>query len=125
MQYQFSSQSGMSALTLCANDIQDNWGFESQSSSAVDVVQLHNDDYNNEPFIQGIRHRLEMLKKHNIQFWLKDNLNWNTPQDKPAPILFILPGASSVPDLQAASVAMHSTSPDGRVVQHRIWGSTL
>eukprot|EP00957_Ditylum_brightwellii_P164582 12530346-Ditylum_brightwellii.AAC.2 len=38
MQYQFSSQSGMSALTQCAKDVSDNWSFESWASSAVDVV---------------------------------------------------------------------------------------
>eukprot|EP00957_Ditylum_brightwellii_P117635 8972622-Ditylum_brightwellii.AAC.1 len=66
MQYQFSSQSGMFALTQHANDVPNNWGFESQASSAFDVVQLHKDDDNNEPFIQGIRQYLEMLRKHNI-----------------------------------------------------------
>eukprot|EP00957_Ditylum_brightwellii_P005668 432098-Ditylum_brightwellii.AAC.2 len=67
MQYQFSSRSGMSALTQHTNDVPDNQGFESRASDAVDVVQLHEDDDNNEPFIQDIRHRLEMLRKHNIQ----------------------------------------------------------
>eukprot|EP00957_Ditylum_brightwellii_P098380 7495538-Ditylum_brightwellii.AAC.1 len=56
MQYQFSTQSGMSALAQRANNIPDNWGFELQASGAVDVVQLHEYDNNNEPFIQGIRH---------------------------------------------------------------------
>eukprot|EP00957_Ditylum_brightwellii_P130120 9925087-Ditylum_brightwellii.AAC.1 len=40
MQYQFSSLSGMSALTQCANDVPDNWGFKSWASGDVDVVQL-------------------------------------------------------------------------------------
>eukprot|EP00957_Ditylum_brightwellii_P009103 688558-Ditylum_brightwellii.AAC.1 len=66
MQYQFSSRSGMSALIQCANNIPDNQGFESQASSAVDIVQLHKDDNNDEPFIQGIRQHLEILRKHNI-----------------------------------------------------------
>eukprot|EP00957_Ditylum_brightwellii_P043735 3316266-Ditylum_brightwellii.AAC.1 len=66
MQYQFSSWSGMSALTQRANNVPDNRGFESQASGAVDVVQLNNDDNNNEPFIQGIKQCLEMLRKHNI-----------------------------------------------------------
>eukprot|EP00957_Ditylum_brightwellii_P031896 2418514-Ditylum_brightwellii.AAC.2 len=115
----------MSALTLHANEVPDNWGFESWASGAVDVVQLHDNDNNDEPFIQGIRYRLEILKKHNIQSWLQDNPSWNAPQDKPAPTLFIMSGASSVPVLQAALVATHSTSPDSRVAQHRIWGFTL
>eukprot|EP00957_Ditylum_brightwellii_P030640 2321920-Ditylum_brightwellii.AAC.1 len=89
MQYQFSSWSGMSALTQRANNVPDNWGFESQASGAVDNVQLHKDDDNNEPFIQGIGHHLEMLRKHNIQSWLEVNANWNTPQDRPAQTLFI------------------------------------
>eukprot|EP00957_Ditylum_brightwellii_P114853 8758026-Ditylum_brightwellii.AAC.1 len=55
MQYQFSSQSGMSALTQCANDVPDNQSFESRASSAVDVVQLNEDNTDDEPFIQGIR----------------------------------------------------------------------
>eukprot|EP00957_Ditylum_brightwellii_P066833 5071957-Ditylum_brightwellii.AAC.2 len=84
MQYQFSSWSSMSALTLCANNIPDNCGYELQASSAVDVVQLHKDDDDDKPFIQGIRNCLEMLKKHNIQSWLEDNPSWNAPQDKPA-----------------------------------------
>eukprot|EP00957_Ditylum_brightwellii_P115694 8824556-Ditylum_brightwellii.AAC.1 len=66
MQYQFSSRSGMSSLTQCANSVPYNWGFESQASSAVDIVQLNNDDDNDESFIQGIRQHLEMLRKHNI-----------------------------------------------------------
>eukprot|EP00957_Ditylum_brightwellii_P000760 60344-Ditylum_brightwellii.AAC.1 len=115
----------MSALTQCNNDVPDNWGFESQASSAVDIVQLNNDNNNDEHFIQGIRQRLEILKKHNIQSWLKDNPSWNTPQDKPAQMLFIPSGAASVLNLQAALATIHSTSPDGRVARHRIWGSTL
>eukprot|EP00957_Ditylum_brightwellii_P111652 8516644-Ditylum_brightwellii.AAC.1 len=63
IQYQFSSRSGMSALTLRANNILDNCSFESRA------------------FIQGIRHHLEMLKKHNIQSWLEDNPDWCAPQD--------------------------------------------
>eukprot|EP00957_Ditylum_brightwellii_P197979 15082624-Ditylum_brightwellii.AAC.1 len=66
-----------------------------------------------------------MLKKHNIQFWLEDNQSWNAPQDKPAQTLFSPSGAASVPDSQAALATTHSTSPDNRVVQHRIWGSIL
>eukprot|EP00957_Ditylum_brightwellii_P119885 9148199-Ditylum_brightwellii.AAC.2 len=66
MQYQFSSWSGMSALTQCVNDVPDNWGFESQASSAVDVVQLHKDEDDTKSFIQGIRQYSEMLRKHNI-----------------------------------------------------------
>eukprot|EP00957_Ditylum_brightwellii_P020146 1519353-Ditylum_brightwellii.AAC.1 len=65
MQYQFSSRFGMSALTQHANGVPDNQCFELQASGAVDVVQLHKDDGNNNPFIQGIRHHLEMLKKNN------------------------------------------------------------
>eukprot|EP00957_Ditylum_brightwellii_P208565 15358059-Ditylum_brightwellii.AAC.1 len=79
MQYQFSSQSGISALTQRANNVPDNQCFESWASGAVDVVQLHKGDNDNKPFIQGIRHRLEMLQKHNIQSWLEDNPSWNTP----------------------------------------------
>eukprot|EP00957_Ditylum_brightwellii_P130970 9990224-Ditylum_brightwellii.AAC.2 len=41
MQYQFSSMCGMPALTLCANGVLDNYGFEPRASGAVDVVQLH------------------------------------------------------------------------------------
>eukprot|EP00957_Ditylum_brightwellii_P208848 15359208-Ditylum_brightwellii.AAC.1 len=67
MHYQLSSQSGMSAITQRANDIPDNWGFESRASSAVDIVQLHKDDNDDEPLTQGIRHHFEMLKNHNIQ----------------------------------------------------------
>eukprot|EP00957_Ditylum_brightwellii_P148798 11328053-Ditylum_brightwellii.AAC.1 len=68
MQYQFSSRSGMSALTLRANDVPDNCGFKPCASSAVDIFQLQEDNGNDndKPFIQGIRHCLEMLKKHNI-----------------------------------------------------------
>eukprot|EP00957_Ditylum_brightwellii_P195836 14920436-Ditylum_brightwellii.AAC.1 len=66
MKYQFSSQSGMSAITQRASDILDNQGFKSQASSAVNIVQLHKDDDDDKPFIQGIKHHLEMLKKHNI-----------------------------------------------------------
>eukprot|EP00957_Ditylum_brightwellii_P000018 1245-Ditylum_brightwellii.AAC.1 len=79
MQYQFSSQSGMSALTLRANDVPDNCGFELQASGAVAIVQLHEDDNDDEPFIQGIRHCLEILKKHNIQSWLENNPSWSAP----------------------------------------------
>eukprot|EP00957_Ditylum_brightwellii_P108840 8302666-Ditylum_brightwellii.AAC.1 len=64
MQCQFSSQSGMSALTLCANKVPDNSSFELQTSSAVDVVQLHKDDNDDKHFIQDSRHHLGMLKKH-------------------------------------------------------------
>eukprot|EP00957_Ditylum_brightwellii_P105574 8048625-Ditylum_brightwellii.AAC.1 len=124
MQYQFSLWSGMSALMLCTNSFLDNHGFESRASKAVGVVQLQEDDNNNEPFIQCIRHHLEMLKKHNIQSWLEDNPDWCAPQDKPQ-TLFIPLGAVSVPDSQAALAVTNSASPDGRVVQHRIWGSTL
>eukprot|EP00957_Ditylum_brightwellii_P144367 10997832-Ditylum_brightwellii.AAC.1 len=67
MQYQFSSQSGMSALTQRANDVPDNQGFKSRASGAVDVLQLNDDDNNDEPFIQCISQHLEMLRKHNIQ----------------------------------------------------------
>eukprot|EP00957_Ditylum_brightwellii_P199712 15224341-Ditylum_brightwellii.AAC.1 len=86
-----------------------------------------------------------MLKKHNIQSWLKDNPNWNAPQDKPAQTLFIPSDTHStspdnrvaryriwgstlvttVPDSPAELAATHSTSPDDRVAQYRIWGSTL
>eukprot|EP00957_Ditylum_brightwellii_P012362 933437-Ditylum_brightwellii.AAC.1 len=114
MQYQFSSRSGMSALTQHTNDVPDNRGFESQASSAVDVVQLSKDDSDNKLFIQGIRQYLEMLRRHNIQSWLEDIPSLNTPQDKLAQTLFIPSGAVLVLELQAASAAMHSTSPDGR-----------
>eukprot|EP00957_Ditylum_brightwellii_P049464 3752712-Ditylum_brightwellii.AAC.1 len=66
-----------------------------------------------------------MLKKKNIQSWLEDNPGWNAPQDKPTQTLFIPSGAASVPNCQAASTAMHSTSPDSKAARHRIWGSTL
>eukprot|EP00957_Ditylum_brightwellii_P044315 3362329-Ditylum_brightwellii.AAC.1 len=66
IQYQFSSRSGMSTLTQRTNNIPDNQGFKLQASGAVDVVQLHKDENDDKPFTQGIRHRLEMLKKHNI-----------------------------------------------------------
>eukprot|EP00957_Ditylum_brightwellii_P074564 5666007-Ditylum_brightwellii.AAC.1 len=59
MQYQFSSQSGMSVLTQHANNVPDNQGFESQASGAVDVVQLNDDNNDDEPFIQGIKQCLE------------------------------------------------------------------
>eukprot|EP00957_Ditylum_brightwellii_P204391 15339029-Ditylum_brightwellii.AAC.2 len=55
MQCQFSSRSSMSALTQCANNVPDNWGFESQASGTADVVQLNDDGNNDEPFIQGIK----------------------------------------------------------------------
>eukprot|EP00957_Ditylum_brightwellii_P028187 2128799-Ditylum_brightwellii.AAC.1 len=125
MQYQFSSRSGMSALTQCTNDVPDYQGFESWASGAVDVVQLNGDNDNDEPFIQRIKQCLEMLGKHNIQSWLQDNPSWNAPQDKPAQMLFIPSGAASILDLQAALAATHSTSPDGRAAGHRIWGSIL
>eukprot|EP00957_Ditylum_brightwellii_P061468 4665434-Ditylum_brightwellii.AAC.1 len=89
MQYKFSSRSGMSALTQRANDVPDNWGFESWASGAVDILQLNNGNNGDEPLIQGIKHHLEMLRKHNIQSWLDDNLRWNDPQDKPVQTLFI------------------------------------
>eukprot|EP00957_Ditylum_brightwellii_P022617 1706005-Ditylum_brightwellii.AAC.1 len=66
-----------------------------------------------------------MPRKHNIQSWLEDNPGWNAPQDRPAQTLFIPSGAALVFDLQAVSAATHSTFPDNRVAQHRIWGSTL
>eukprot|EP00957_Ditylum_brightwellii_P125226 9545846-Ditylum_brightwellii.AAC.1 len=125
IQYQFSSRSGMSALTLHANNIPDNCSFKSLARSAVDIIQLHKDDFDDEPFIQGIRHCLKMLKKHNIQSWLKDNPSWSALQGTPAQTLFIPSGAVSVPDSQAILAATNSMSPDGRVAQHRIWGSTL
>eukprot|EP00957_Ditylum_brightwellii_P057778 4381186-Ditylum_brightwellii.AAC.1 len=84
MQYQFSSRSSIFALTQCTNSVPDNQDFRSQASGVVDVVQLHKNDDDDKPFIQGIRCRLEMLKKHNIQSLLKDNPSWNAPQDKPA-----------------------------------------
>eukprot|EP00957_Ditylum_brightwellii_P068102 5169078-Ditylum_brightwellii.AAC.2 len=71
MQYQFSSLSGISALTQRANNVPDNQVFESRASGACDVVQLNNDNNNNEPFIQGIRQRLEMLRKHNTSLGLR------------------------------------------------------
>eukprot|EP00957_Ditylum_brightwellii_P180526 13751096-Ditylum_brightwellii.AAC.1 len=116
MQYQFSSWSGMSALTQHANDVPDKWGFESQASCIVDIVQLNDDNNNDEPFIQGIKQHLEMLRKHNIQSWLEHNPSWNAPQDKPAQMLFIPSGAALVLDLQASLAAIHSMSPDSRVV---------
>eukprot|EP00957_Ditylum_brightwellii_P158915 12095665-Ditylum_brightwellii.AAC.1 len=66
-----------------------------------------------------------MLRKHNIQSWLDDNLRWNAPQDKPVQTLFIPSGAALVLNLQTASTATHSTLSVGRVAQHRIWDSTL
>eukprot|EP00957_Ditylum_brightwellii_P125832 9592191-Ditylum_brightwellii.AAC.1 len=48
MQHQFSSQSGMSALTQRTNNISYNQGFKSPASSAVDIVQLHKDDDDSE-----------------------------------------------------------------------------
>eukprot|EP00957_Ditylum_brightwellii_P148340 11293651-Ditylum_brightwellii.AAC.1 len=56
IQYQFSLQSGMSTLTLRANNVPDNHSFKLQASGAVDIVQLHKDDNDDKPFIQGIRH---------------------------------------------------------------------
>eukprot|EP00957_Ditylum_brightwellii_P148519 11308618-Ditylum_brightwellii.AAC.1 len=83
IQYQFSSQSGMSALMLCTINVPDNCNFKSHASSAVDVAQLHEEKNDDEPFIQGIRHCLEVSKKHNIQSCLKDNPDWCAPQGKP------------------------------------------
>eukprot|EP00957_Ditylum_brightwellii_P180258 13731747-Ditylum_brightwellii.AAC.2 len=65
-----------------------------------------------------------MLKKHNIQSWLEDNPDWNAPQDKPQAV-YIPSSAILVPNSQATSAATNSTSPDGRVAWHRIWGATL
>eukprot|EP00957_Ditylum_brightwellii_P128482 9799559-Ditylum_brightwellii.AAC.1 len=115
MQCRFSSWSGMLALTQSANHVPDNQGLQLRASGAVAVVQLHKDDDDDKHFIQGIRHCLEMLKKHNIQSWLENSLSWNAPQDKPAQTLFIPPGAMCVPDSQAVLVATHSISPDSRV----------
>eukprot|EP00957_Ditylum_brightwellii_P098399 7496947-Ditylum_brightwellii.AAC.1 len=56
MQYHFSSRSGMSALTQHSNNIPDNQDFESRDSGAVSVVQMHKDNDDNKPFVQGIRH---------------------------------------------------------------------
>eukprot|EP00957_Ditylum_brightwellii_P124517 9489920-Ditylum_brightwellii.AAC.1 len=66
MHYQFSSRPGMSALI-----------FKSQARGTVIIFQLQEED--DEPFIQSIRHCLEMLKKHNIQSWLEDNPDQNAP----------------------------------------------
>eukprot|EP00957_Ditylum_brightwellii_P167178 12726295-Ditylum_brightwellii.AAC.1 len=66
MQYQFSSRFGMSALIMRANDILDNCSFNLCTSGAISAVQLQKDNNNDKPFIQGIRHCLEMLKKHII-----------------------------------------------------------
>eukprot|EP00957_Ditylum_brightwellii_P123716 9431679-Ditylum_brightwellii.AAC.1 len=124
MQYQFSSWSDMFALMLQEDDILDNHSFKSHIRGAVNVAQLQEDNFNNNPFIQGIRYHLEMLKKHNIQSWLENNPDWCTPHDNPQ-IVYVPLGAVSVPDLQAALAATNSTLPDSRVVQHRIWGATL
>eukprot|EP00957_Ditylum_brightwellii_P145645 11089555-Ditylum_brightwellii.AAC.1 len=65
-----------------------------------------------------------MLKEHNIQSWLEDNLDWCAPQDKPQ-TLFIPSGTVSVPYMQAALAVLNSMFPDSRVVHHKIWGSTI
>eukprot|EP00957_Ditylum_brightwellii_P064818 4917901-Ditylum_brightwellii.AAC.1 len=73
MQCQFSSRLGMSALTMKTNDIPDNCCFESCTISAVGAVKLQEGNNNDKPFIQGIRHCLEMPKKYSIQSCLEDN----------------------------------------------------
>eukprot|EP00957_Ditylum_brightwellii_P062699 4758436-Ditylum_brightwellii.AAC.1 len=65
-----------------------------------------------------------MLKEHNIQSWLDDNLDWCALQNKPQ-TLFIPSGTVSVPYMQAALAVMNSTFPDNRAVHHKIWGSTI
>eukprot|EP00957_Ditylum_brightwellii_P147548 11236518-Ditylum_brightwellii.AAC.2 len=101
------------------HNVLDSHSIKSHASSAVDVVQLQEEEDDNKPFIHSMIHCLEMLKKHNIQYWQEDNPDWYAPQDKPQ-TLFIPLGAVPDPDLQAALAVTNSMSPDSRVAQHRI-----
>eukprot|EP00957_Ditylum_brightwellii_P032013 2427322-Ditylum_brightwellii.AAC.1 len=76
------------------------WGQQNSVPVIVSdcIVQLYEDDDNDTNLIQGIRQRVELVKMKNIQAWLEEN---------------------------PTSAVTNSTSPDGRVVRHNIWGASF
>eukprot|EP00957_Ditylum_brightwellii_P116616 8895580-Ditylum_brightwellii.AAC.1 len=124
--YQFSSATGLSDLMQKRNDIPNNRGFKSHKSGALQVVTLLEECNKGEPFIINIEQHLNMVKKSNISAWLKDHPNWVDPEVTPPPMVDKVQHdaacARSITSAQYSLVATLSTSPDGRVACHKIWG---
>eukprot|EP00957_Ditylum_brightwellii_P052790 4002508-Ditylum_brightwellii.AAC.1 len=122
--YQFSSMTGLSGLTQKKNDITNNRGFDSCKSGALQVVTLSEDCDDDEPFIINIEQCLDMVKNSNIAAWLKDHPNWFNPVAATLPMVgkdqHAAACARFIASAQDSSVAISSTSPDGRVVHHKI-----
>eukprot|EP00957_Ditylum_brightwellii_P083649 6358280-Ditylum_brightwellii.AAC.1 len=113
IQYQLLSWTGLSGLMCRENNKPDNCGFEAQASGALDIIQLQDNNDNDTNFIQGIGQRLELVKTKNIQ---------NKPHN------IYIPQSSGhilVANLQVALAVTNSTSPGGRVAQHKIWGPSI
>eukprot|EP00957_Ditylum_brightwellii_P009733 733623-Ditylum_brightwellii.AAC.2 len=82
-----------------------------------------------EPFISNIERCLDFIKNLNIATWLQDHPNWVDPNaavsSRASKSPHVATCAQSVASIQDASVATSSTSHDGRVARHKIWGAVL
>eukprot|EP00957_Ditylum_brightwellii_P110018 8392153-Ditylum_brightwellii.AAC.1 len=80
-------------------------------------------------FIVNIEQRLDMFKNSNITTWQKDHPNWVDPDAVSPPRASKSPHAAacthSSASVQDSTVATLSTSLDGRVTCHKIWGAVL
>eukprot|EP00957_Ditylum_brightwellii_P051014 3868526-Ditylum_brightwellii.AAC.1 len=83
----------------------------------------------NEAFISNITRQLDYIKNSNVSTWLKDHPEWVVPDAAVSPraskSLHAAACMKSGASIQEASVATLSTSPDGRVACHKIWGTVL
>ena len=127
--YQLSPATGLSGLTQKKDDAPDGRGFEARDVGSLPVVALLEDCEDDEAFISNIARRLEYVRNSNISTWLKDHPDWADPDAAVSPRASKSPHAAacaqSVASVQDATVAMSSTSPDGRVARHKIWGAVL
>eukprot|EP00957_Ditylum_brightwellii_P121561 9270784-Ditylum_brightwellii.AAC.1 len=111
------------------DDAPNSQGFEACEDGLLSVVALLEDCDDNEAFISNISRQLDYIKNSNIAIWLKDHPEWVdlnvavSPRASKSPhtAVCVQSGAS----IQDASVATLSTSPDGRVACHKIWGTVL
>eukprot|EP00957_Ditylum_brightwellii_P160775 12240024-Ditylum_brightwellii.AAC.1 len=111
------------------SNVPNNRGFKLYKEGALSVVTLLEDCDEDEPFIINIAQCVDMVKNSNIAAWLKDHPNWIDPDTASLPMAGKSPHTAacvrSVASTHDSSVATLSTSPDGRVACHKIWGVIL
>eukprot|EP00957_Ditylum_brightwellii_P030591 2318135-Ditylum_brightwellii.AAC.1 len=126
--YQPSSATGLSGLTQKKNYVPNSQGFKLHEDGLLPVVALLEDcNDDDDALISNIQRQLDYIKKSNVATSLKDHPEWADSDAAVSPRASKSPHADacvqSGASIQDTTVAISSTSPDGSVACHKIWGA--